>query len=276
MTKKNLWIIALMLVFLACNKDDNPLEEPKQPIDTEEILTELMAEINAGFENVEVELLEWPGELHDNLGEIHKLAYLTRPVESTPGNLPLIVSLHGGGPTWWEKSLEERLVVSAEINKKQGYDLAELAGKELIMLEPNTSADWKADELDLILDYVLENFPEIDKNRVYVTSYSKGGTGTWVWLNKSVDRFTAAAIGGASGGSVIDDITKLANLPIWLIVGSDDGPATGTQSMVNQLRAAGNLNVEHTVIEGGDHKVAGDAYFSSVEMVEWMLGFESN
>jgi len=240
---------------------------------SEETLTEMLASINAGFKNVEVELLEWPGELHDNLGAMHKFAYLTRPVESTSEKLPLIIALHGGGPKWWEKSLEERLEVSAEIDKKQGYDLAELAGKELIMLEPNTTADWRADELDTMLDYVLENFPEIDPDRVYVTGYSKGGTGTWVWLNESADRFAAAAIGGA-GGSQIDDVTKLANLPIWLIVGSDDGPATGTQNMVNQLRAAGNVNVEHTVIEGGDHKAAGDAYFSSVEMVDFMLGFK--
>jgi hypothetical protein len=34
MTRNNLWIIALMLVFLACSKDDNPLEE-SEPIETE-------------------------------------------------------------------------------------------------------------------------------------------------------------------------------------------------------------------------------------------------
>ncbi|BAO76354.1 hypothetical protein [Winogradskyella sp. PG-2] len=34
MTRNNLWIVALMLVFLACSKDDNPLEEP-EPIETE-------------------------------------------------------------------------------------------------------------------------------------------------------------------------------------------------------------------------------------------------
>ena len=243
-----------------------------QAQDTEEILTEILASINAGFENVEVELLEWPGELHDSLGAMCEFAYMTRPAESTSGKLPLIVSLHGGGPKWWEKSLEERLEVSAEINKKQGYDLAELAGKELIMLEPNTTADWKADELDTMLDYVLENFPEIDSDRVYVMGYSKGGTGTWVWLNESADRFAAVGIGGANG-SQIDDVTKLANLPLWLIVGSDDGPFNGTQNMVNNLRAAGNENVEFTVIEGGDHKAAGDIYFSSVEMVDWLLDF---
>lgn len=34
MTRNNLWIVALMLVFLSCSKDDNLIEEPKQPIET--------------------------------------------------------------------------------------------------------------------------------------------------------------------------------------------------------------------------------------------------
>ena len=64
MTRNNLWIVALMLVFLACSKDDNPLEEP-EPIETEGYnmllignsffrpyaeKLEIMA-VDAGFEN---------------------------------------------------------------------------------------------------------------------------------------------------------------------------------------------------------------------------------
>ena len=64
MTRNNLWIIALMLVFLACSKDDNPLEE-SEPIETEGYnmllignsffrpyaeKLEIMA-VDAGFEN---------------------------------------------------------------------------------------------------------------------------------------------------------------------------------------------------------------------------------
>jgi hypothetical protein len=42
--------------------------------------------------------------------------------------------------------------------------------------------------------------------------------------------------------------------------------------MVERLKAAGNVNVKHTEFEGADHS-AGTAVFSSVELVEWMLGF---
>lgn len=44
-------------------------------------LTETLAGMNARFKNVEVELLEWPDELHKKLGKMTKLALVTRPVE---------------------------------------------------------------------------------------------------------------------------------------------------------------------------------------------------
>jgi len=238
-------------------------------------LTEALAGINARFKNVEVELFEWPSELHEKLGKMKKVAFVARPVERIAGKLPLIISLHGGAQRWWNKSLQEQIAISAEVGKPRGYDLAELAGKGMILLEPNTAGLWDADSLDTMLDYVLENFPEIDKDRVYVMGYSMGGKGTWVWINESADRFAAAAPCGFSGGSDTDDVKKLAKLPIWGMAGGDDGDrTTGVKKMVERLKAAGNVNVKHTEIEGGDHRAGGLAVFSSVELVDWMLGFK--
>ena len=42
-------------------------------------LTETLAGMNARFKNVEVELIEWPEELHAKLGKMTKLALVTRP-----------------------------------------------------------------------------------------------------------------------------------------------------------------------------------------------------
>jgi pimeloyl-ACP methyl ester carboxylesterase len=239
-------------------------------------LTEALAGINARFKNVEVELLEWPGELHEKLGKMRKVAYVTRPVDRIAGKLPLLINLHGGGQRWWDKSLQEQLALSAKVGMLRGFDLAELAGKGLIVLEPNTAERWNADSLDTMLDYVLENFPEIDKDRVYVMGYSAGGGGTWRWINESADRFAAAAPCGFSGGSDKDDVKKLAKLPIWGMAGGDDGRnPTGMKKMVKRLKAAGNVNVKYTEFEGADHRGGNAAVFSSVELVEWMLGFKT-
>ena len=73
--------------------------------------------------------------------------------------------------------------------------------------------------------------------------------------------------------SDLGDVKKLVKLPIWAMAGGADGDrTTGVRKMVERLRAAGNVNVKHTEFEGADHR-AGLAVFSSVELVEWMLGF---
>ena len=98
-------------------------------------LTETLAGLNAqnikSLKNVEVELLEWPAELHSKFGKMTKLAFVTRPVEKVEGSkLPLKTSqnLHGGGQRWFDMNLQEQLEVAARLGMKRGYDMAELSG----------------------------------------------------------------------------------------------------------------------------------------------------
>ena len=167
-------------------------------------------------------------------------------------------------------SLEQQLVRSAEV---KGLRLAELAGKDLILLEPNTAGFWDVSSLNTMLDYILENYPEIDANCVYVMGHRMGGYGTWAWINESSDRFAAAAPCGFPAGDT-GDVERLVNLPIWGMAGGDDkNRTTGIKKMVERLRAAGNTNVEHTEFVGADHAEGNAAVFSSVELVDWMLEF---
>tara|TARA_B100000212_G_scaffold341812_3_gene326203 strand:+ start:1832 stop:2779 length:948 start_codon:yes stop_codon:yes gene_type:complete len=237
-------------------------------------LNETLSGMNAQFKNVEVELLEWPSELHEKLGKMTKFALVTWPVEKVEGKLPLLINLHGGGQRWFDFDFQRQLEIAAKMGMKRGFDLAELVGKGLITLDPNTAERWSVDSLDTMLDYVLETFPEIDEDRVYVMGYSAGGGATWRWINQSSDRFAAAAPCGFTGGSANDDAKKLANLPIWTMAGSEDGknPA-GIRKMVERLSAAGNVNVKHTEFEGADHREGGRAVFETAELVDWMLGF---
>jgi len=224
--------------------------------------------INNRFKHVDVELVEWPDKLQRQLGKLKKVAFIAYPVKKPTGKLPLLIALHGAGGR--KMSLEQQLARSAEV---KGLGLAELAGRDLILLEPNSAGIWDAGALDTMLDYVLENYKEIDKNRVYVMGHSMGGSGTWSWINESTDRFAAAAPCGFSADET-GDAGRLVKLPIWGMAGGADGARTvGVKKMVERLSAAGNVNVKHTEFAGANHRETNAAVFSSVELVDWMLGF---
>ena len=269
-------IEAVRQKFRPSRKGNTRPTAPAQPTQAGDAkLAATLERMNARFKHVQVELLEWPDELHKKLGKMTKLALVTRPINKVEGKLPLLINLHGGGPRWFNISFQQQLEMAQDVGMKRGFDLAELAGKELIVLDPNTAERWNADWLDAMLDHVLETFPEIDKDRVYVMGYSAGGGAAWRWINQSPDRFAAAAPCGFAGGSAKDDPKKLAKLPIWAMAGGDDGknPA-GIRKMTERLKAAGNENVKQTEFAGADHRAGGKAVFSTVELVDWMLRFK--
>jgi predicted peptidase len=232
-------------------------------------LNETLEGINDRFKKVDVRLVEWPAELQKKLGEMKRIAFMAFPEKQPEGKLPLLISLHGGGGR--KMSLQEQLVRSTEV---KGLGLAELAGKDLILLEPNTSSLWNADTLDTMLDYDLETHPEIDTDRIYVMGHSMGAYGTWAWINESPERFAAASPSGIGIGDH-GDVKRLVDLPIWGMVGGADKKdrVAGIKRMVERLREAGNKQVKYTEFPEADHATANAAVFSSVELVDWMLGF---
>ena len=233
-------------------------------------LNKTLAEINDRFKNVDVGLVKWPDELHQRLGKLKPIAFMAYPVKRSAKKLPLLIALHGGGGK--TMSLERQLARSAEV---KGLALAELAGRELILLEPNSADVWDANSLNAMLDHVLDRYQQIDKDRVYVMGHSMGGWGTWTWINQSPERFAAAAPCGFPAGDT-GDTERLAKLPIWGMAGGADGErTTGVKRMVERLRTAGNVNVKHTEFAGANHSEANAAVFSSVELVDWMLGFST-
>lgn len=232
-------------------------------------LTTALTEINREFTNTEVKLIHWPDNLQKQLGNLKRIAFIASPAKKTSGKLPLLITLHGAGGK--QMSLTKQLVRSAQV---KGLALAELAAKDLILLEPNSADSWDPNTLDRMLDYILETYPEIDEDRVFVMGHSMGGTGTWNWIHQSADRFVAAAPCGFSSGTNPAGLDKLSTLPIWGMVGGEDGNnVAAIQTMVDNLRAAGNTNVRHTAFPGANHSKGNAAVFSSTELVEWMLSF---
>jgi predicted peptidase len=229
-------------------------------------------EINARFKNVAVSIVNWPDDVQKNLGKLKKSAFMAVPRTESTEKLPLLITLHGaGGKTW---TLQEQLARSAMV---KGLALAELAGKDLMLIEPNSFDNWDPNTLNVMLDYLLEKYPQIDPNKVYVMGHSMGGKGTWDWIRDSPERFAAAAPCGFSTVKEDDEVERLVDMPIWGMVGASDSKnVEPIKKMVDLLRATGNPNVRHTAFPGANHAKGNAAVFSSVEWIEWMLTFSKN
>jgi predicted peptidase len=232
-------------------------------------IEKVLKEINNRFQNMEVSLVHWPDELQPKLGKLKETAFMATPKTRTKEQLPLLISLHGaGGKTW---SIAEQLKRSAEV---KGLSLVELAGKELILLEPNSYDIWDPNTLNVMLDYVLKTHPEIDINHIYLMGHSMGGKGTWEWLQNNPDRFKAAAPCGFSGITENAKIDNLINLPIWGMVGEQDTKNIGSvKTMTRLLQQAGNKNIRFTAFPNADHAKGNAMVFGAVEWIDWMLKF---
>ncbi len=228
-------------------------------------------DINKAFKNMEVSLLEWPEDLQPKLGNLKEIAFMAFPKKKTEGKLPLLITLHGGGGKTW--SIEEQLKRSSEV---KGLSLAELAGKDLILLEPNSFEKWDPKTLNIMLDYILKTYNQIDQSRIYVVGHSMGGRGGWEWIQQSPERFAAAGLGGFSGVSEDDNFDKLVNFPVFGMVGGEDGKnVASAEKMTSLLKAAGNKNVRYVAFPGANHSQGNKMLFSHVECVDWMLKFSN-
>jgi len=225
--------------------------------------------INTKFKNVEVSIVNWPEELQKKLGKLKQSAFVALPRKKTSKKMPLLITLHGGGGKKW--SLEQQLSRSAVV---KGLSLVEKAGKELMLVEPNSFESWDPKTLNIMLDYILETYPQIDTNRIYVMGHSMGGSGTWRWILNSPERFAAASVSGTRSFKDTDAIDKIINIPMWGMVGGEDTKnVTPVKNMVRRLKAAGNKNVHYTEFEGANHSKGNAKVFSAVDCVDWMLTF---
>ena len=232
-------------------------------------IQKILEGINTRFKNVDVSIVNWPEDLQKKLGKLKSSAFVALPRKKSSKKIPLLITLHGGGGKKW--SIEQQLSRSAVV---KGLSLVEKAGKELMLVEPNSFESWDPKTLNIMLDYILETYPQIDTNRIYVMGHSMGGSGTWHWILNSPERFAAASVSGTRGFKDTDAIYKITNIPMWGMVGGDDTKNVApVKNMVKHLKKAGNPNVRYTKFEGANHSKGNAKVFSAVDCVDWMLSF---
>ena len=130
---------------------------------------------------------------------------------------PLVLFLHGAG----ERGSDLEKV------KIHGPPKQVAAGKDLpfVLVSPQcpTGERWTPYALAKLVDAVAEKH-RIDRQRLYVTGLSMGGSGTWSLLAEYPEKFAAAI--SICGRGDLEAAEKIAQTPVRIFIGGKDRERT--------------------------------------------------
>jgi len=177
---------------------------------------------------------------------------------------PLLLFLHGGGESG----------DSLSTIKSNGPPKLIVEGKQFPFLilapqNPYKKKWWNTRAVAQLLDTIVEN-NRVDKNRVYLTGLSRGGSAAWEMAVQYPDKFAAlAVVCGMTPLPYANWINK--DLPIWVFHGDQDKsiPISESVNMVDKLKAMG-YNVKFTIYEGVGHNSWKNAY-ANEELYSWFI-----
>ena len=218
----------------------------------------------AAYDNEQVEIpqiegYEW-GTYEAADGLVIPYGFWT-PAEDDKKNA-LIIWNHGSG----ERGDDPRIAVLAnEVTALNGEEFQALFEGAYILV-PQTPSNTRGKnivngKIELI-EKILEEYPDIDPDRVIVGGCSMGGGQTMNLIYARPDLFAAAyPICPAGNGSSVseENIKKIANMPIWFTHCINDDTVrypSSTKVLVERLIAAGNDNV-HTSLFDDVHDSTG-------------------
>ena len=218
----------------------------------------------------------------------HKLRYLLQPPtgEKPEAGWPLLLFLHGYG----ECGVNLQLVKKHGPPKLNAHFDA-LAGCYIVSPQCPRDSWWRVAPLKSLVEEVLEDHPDIDRGRLYVTGLSMGGYGIWSFLSHYPDFFTAA-VPICGGGDPLrlpgnrppkkigienefdfDGLKRAKNLPLWTFHGSADEavPIGETEMVVRILKEAGSNLVRYTVYDGVGHVGSWERAYGDPELWKWLF-----
>jgi len=194
-------------------------------------------------------------------------------IANTPGKVGVLVFLCGMGCGGDDGRQEFESAPSGYMQRTPLLDQA----CPVLLVSPQYPAKhkggWYEPEMIEVMVHFLDTLvkdPRIDPDRVYLTGLSMGGGGTWSLAAAGTKYLAAAAPLCPRVTSPETVIPAVKDLPIWLIVGSKDGPfLTGCHTMLEGLRKE-QADVRYTEIPGAQHAIWPIIY-SKPEFYEWLL-----
>ena len=203
------------------------------------------------------------------------LRYLLFHPKDMPTNqaLPLVVSLHGGGPRRKFEDLLEPYAPGFD------YGLGRFVAEEtqrahpcLVLAPWSNQRGWDEENQRLVLG-VIRALPrefKIDARRIYITGQSMGGFGTWSMITEHPEVFAAAM--PICGGGTPRDAARARHLPLWALHGSSDGvvPVAQTRDMITALQKSGARPI-YWEYKDATHAETAERAYCEPALIEWLF-----
>ena len=204
---------------------------------------------------------KWESDIHYNFNYVKYL-----PKDYCEGKkYPLVFFLHGAGERGEDLDVAMRHGFMKHVRESG-------AEYPFIFVAPQCP-DGKywgcfTESLLAFLDFICESLP-IDKDRVYLTGLSMGGTGTWMLAMADPERF--AAIAPVCGSGIYWYGCALKNVPVFAYHGDCDEivPVQNSVEMVKSVNKSGG-NARLKILYGVKHG-AWEAAYSGDELCNWLL-----
>ena len=194
------------------------------------------------------------------------LVYLPADYESSKGNYPLTLFLHGVGERG--NNLDDL--------KRHGIPKCIESGKEFpfIVIAPQCPEGvwWSYRDyifsLTALTRMIIKKY-RVDSDRVYGTGLSMGGFGVLAMAIQDPDLFSA--IVPICGGADINKLQRLSNLPIWLFHGlKDDVCPVESSILIYKILKKVNLNIKLKVYDNLEHDSWTKTYENN-DVYEWLM-----
>ena len=199
---------------------------------------------------------------------------------------PIILYLHDGGPRGKDnksqictisewlisssvQSIQKCFVMVPQCPKKSQW--LNTTFKKTPFLNYNQDEIPESNTMKMIVQEIQNLADEfsIDKNRIYVTGYSMGGSGTWDIITRYPKLFAAAV--PVTGVSDPSKAKLVAYMPIWAFHGQKDRVSLveNTRRMVKALKKHGS-NCKFSELKDVAHDSWHLAY-NNTEMITWLF-----
>jgi len=191
------------------------------------------------------------------------LLFVPKGYDQTTQEWPLLIFIHGAGAVGDNPDELRKAGLPFYLDKKEDFPF--------IVISPQIPRDpmYGLDALEALVDDATHQL-RIDKNRIYLTGWSMGGSAAWGWAIAQPHTFAAIAPLSASWDKA-EDGCALKDLPVWVFHGEHDDatPPKSDQDMVEAVNSCGG-HAKLTILPAAGHDIWKDVYGSNT-LFEWFL-----